>query len=127
MFTTSLYELNTIIKDRIKRAKTVLYEYPKKYIDFINVFLKVVLDTLAPYQYYDYKIELKGPNNLGYSLLYKINTKELLVAKEYITKNLYKGFIKYSYALYIAPILFVRKYNGKLRFYIDYQKLNNLT
>ena len=107
MFTTSLYKLNTIIKDRIKRAKTVLYEYPKKYANFIDVFSKVALNTLALYQYYNYKIELKGPNNLGYSLLYKINTKELLAAKEYITKNFYKGFIKYSYALYIALILFI--------------------
>ena len=41
--------------------------------------------------------------------------------------NLYKGFINPSHALYTAPILFIKKPNGSLRFYVDYCKLNELT
>ena len=47
--------------------------------------------------------------------------------KEYLLNNLDKGFIKPSQALFVAPVLFVRKPDRSLRFYIDYYKLNALT
>jgi hypothetical protein len=42
-------------------------------------------------------------------------------------KNLQKGFIKHSSAPFASPILFVKKPSGGLRFYINYQRLNNIT
>ena len=47
--------------------------------------------------------------------------------KDYLIDNLNKGFIEYSSALFVLPILFVKKPSGGLRFYIDYRKLNKLT
>jgi len=47
--------------------------------------------------------------------------------KKYITKNLDKGFISANTAPFAAPILFARKGDGSLRFYIDYRKLNLIT
>jgi hypothetical protein len=44
-----------------------------------------------------------------------------------LVKNLDKGFINSSQALFAAPVLFVKKANGSLRFCINYRKLNNLT
>lgn len=41
--------------------------------------------------------------------------------------NLSKGFIKPSQALFASPILFVKKPTGRLRFCIDYWKLNQMT
>ena len=41
--------------------------------------------------------------------------------------NLVKGFIKPSQALFASPILFIKKLNRGLRFYINYRKLNNIT
>jgi Reverse transcriptase (RNA-dependent DNA polymerase) len=38
-----------------------------------------------------------------------------------------KGFIVASAAGIASPVLFVRKPNGGLRFYVDYRKLNGLT
>jgi hypothetical protein len=35
-------------------------------------------------------------------------------------ENLKKGFIKPFNAIYLSPILFIKKKNGSLRFYIDY-------
>ena len=52
---------------------------------------------------------------------------ELKAIKQYLIKNLYKGFIKASQVPFTVPILFIKKFNGSLRFYIDYRKLNNLT
>jgi hypothetical protein len=47
--------------------------------------------------------------------------------KDYVTTHLSKGFIIISSAPYTAPILFVKKPGGGIRFYIDYRKLNTIT
>ncbi len=53
--------------------------------------------------------------------------KELKVVKKYLVKNLDKGFIKLSQVLFIALVLFVKKLDRSLYFYINYRKLNLLT
>ena len=70
------------------------------------MFLKRELDKLVPYRKYNYKIELIANNNLGYSPLRKYIEEELYIIKKYIIKNLDKGFISTSIALFIALILF---------------------
>jgi hypothetical protein len=62
-----------------------------------------------------------------YSPLCYQSVDELRVVKKYLIENLYKGFIEASQALFAAFILFVKKSDGSLQFYIDYWKLNNLT
>jgi hypothetical protein len=52
---------------------------------------------------------------------------ELEELKRYLTENLDKGFIDTSQAPFASPVLFVKKPNGSLRFYIDFRKLNRLT
>jgi hypothetical protein len=47
--------------------------------------------------------------------------------KQYLVENLSKGFIAQSRCPLAAPILFARKPDGKLRFCVDYRKLNALT
>ena len=49
------------------------------------------------------------------------------VAKQYIEENLDKGFIRASSSPAAAPILFIKKPEGRLRLCIDYRKLNKLT
>jgi hypothetical protein len=56
-----------------------------------------------------------------------MTTAELEATKKYLLENLDKGFIAPSQSLFAAPVLFVRKANGSLRFYIDYRKLNQIT
>ena len=73
------------------------------------MFLKKELDKLVPYYKYDYKIELTANNNLGYSPLRKHTKEELYIIKKYIIKNLDKGFISTSVALFTALILFAQK------------------
>ncbi|CAL3968262.1 unnamed protein product [Diplocarpon coronariae] len=52
---------------------------------------------------------------------------ELETVKAYLINNLSKGFIKASSAPYAALVLFIKKANSSLRFYINYYMLNNLT
>ncbi len=90
---------------------------------------KVKSNKLLPYQLYDYLIKLKKntlTSNLKFYLLYYILAKELKVVKKYLVKNLDKGFIKPSQALFMALVLFIKKLDRSLYFYIDYKKLNLL-
>ena len=52
---------------------------------------------------------------------------ELETLKTYIKANLASGFIRFSKSPASAPIVFVRKKDGSLHLYVDYQGLNNLT
>jgi hypothetical protein len=44
-----------------------------------------------------------------------------------VEKNLRKGFIRPSSSSAASPVLFVKKADGGLRFYIDYRELNNIS
>ena len=55
-----------------------------------------MLDELLLYYLYNYKIKLELGAQLSYGLLYSQSTKELKLVKEYLIKNLNKGFIKVS-------------------------------
>jgi hypothetical protein len=52
---------------------------------------------------------------------------ELLVLRKTLTDLLNKGFIRVSSSSAAAPVLFVRKPGGGLRFCVDYQGLNRVT
>jgi hypothetical protein len=43
--------------------------------------LEAELNKLLLHWLYNYRIDLEGDNNLGYSLLYKMTTKELEIVK----------------------------------------------
>ena len=53
-----------------------------------------------------------------------MSTDELKMIKKYLKNNLNKGFIQASSALIAFSVLFIQKLEGRLRFCIDYRKLN---
>src|SRR6266536_2720759 len=91
---------------------------------------KTESDKLAPHRLYDHQIELEKDaltSDLKFHLLYCILSKELEVVKKYLVENLDKGFIESSQALFTAPVLFTKKPDRSLCFYIVFRKLNLLT
>ncbi len=91
---------------------------------------KAESDKLSPYWLYDHQIKLENralTSDLKFYLLYRILAKELEVVKKYLVENLDKCFIKPSQALFVALVLFIKKPDRSLCFYIDYRKLNLLT
>lgn len=101
---------------------------PPQYHDFLDVFSKAASDILPPSRDYDHRIELEQPvSSLSYSSMYNMSRTELETIKTFLEENLAKGFIKASQAPFAAPVLFVKKPNGSLRFCIDFRKLNALT
>jgi len=60
------------------------------------------------------------------SKIYQMSTHKLLEIKKYLKKNLKKDFISSSSIFFAFLVLFVAKPNEKLRFYVNYRKLNAL-
>ena len=56
-----------------------------------------------------------------------MSREELLVLRKTLTELLDKGFIRVSNSPAAAPVLFVKKPSGGLRFCVDYRNLNRLT
>ena len=80
----------------------------------------------------DHAIELLRTANgseqtVPWGPLYNMSRDELLVLRKTLTELLDKGFIKVSNSSAAAPVLFVRKPGGGLRFCCDYRALNKLT
>jgi len=50
-----------------------------------------------------------------------MSSLELGKMREYLIKNLKKGFIKLSNSPFLSPILFIKKKDNSLYFYIDYR------
>ncbi len=96
------------------------------YHDFLNVFDKEKTTQLSSHQSYDHKIELEDESQSSRSWLYFILSHKLQKIKKYLEKNLKKKFITLSKALFTSSILFVKKKDDSLCFYVDYWKLNAL-
>ena len=56
-----------------------------------------------------------------------MSREKLLMLKKTLTKLLNIGYIRASSSPAGAPVLFMRKANGKLRFYYNYRALNAIT
>jgi len=56
-----------------------------------------------------------------------MSQNKLQVLRKYLDENLSKGFIRASSSPIAAPVIFVKKPSGGLRFYIDYRALNTVT
>ena len=121
------YQLNKTTKPPTD-PKTVV---PVEYHDFLDVFSKDISDNLRSYRKYNHKIELLKDKNLvsnfGHSTLQGMLTPQLKFVKKFLEKHLKKRFIKASSAPCSSPILLAKKPGGRIRFCVDYWKLNKLT
>ena len=90
----------------------------------MDFFLKKASDKLPPNRKFDHRITLLEDPDTKYSPLYKMSTPELEEVRRYILKNIDKGFIILSNSPFASLILFIKKKDGSLRFYVDYRRLN---
>ena len=101
--------------------KTVI---PAKYHNRLDVFFKKNSDTLPLRQKYDHKIILEEEQKYGHIPLYKMSSQVYDAVKYYLDLYFAKGFIQANSASYFSPVLFVKKLGKKIRFCVDYQRLN---
>ena len=106
---------------------------PKEYHEFLDVFDRKRADTLPPLRPgVDHRIEIEPgpdgrPKELPWGPLYGMSREMLLVLRKTLSELLSKGFIRVSNSPAAAPILFVQKPGGGLRFCVDYRALNAIT
>jgi hypothetical protein len=73
------------------------------------------------------KDEFRRKKDVPWGPLYSMTKEELLVLRKTLTDHLDKGWIRVSKLSAGAPVFFVRKPGGGLRFCVDYRKFNEIT
>ena len=131
IFAASLADIEKAL--RPKRHSDPRLTLPKCYSDFLPLFDREASDKLPPHRPgIDHSIPLRK-NDKGetpevpWGPLYGMSREELLVLRKTLTELLDKRFIRVSQSAAAAPVLFVKKPGGGLRFCVDYRALNAIT
>ena len=97
----------------------------------IHAFNRQDAKTLQPHRKeIDHEINfVEGKTNDGIlaMLLYQMSKDQLLVLCKTLTELLENGFIRVSNLPAAAPVIFVKKPGGGLRFCVDYHRLNKIS
>jgi hypothetical protein len=100
---------------------------PPEYYDYLKIFEKANADQLPLHHPSDHRIPLMDGFKPPFGPLYSLSHPKLEELKCWLDENLSKGFIRTSLSPAAAPILFVKKGDGSLRFVIDYTGINEGT
>jgi hypothetical protein len=131
IFAASLADINKAL--RVKTPTDPRTKLPRQYWEFLLVFDREKADQLPPFQggRIDHKIILDQTNGkdaeVPWGPMYNMSREELLVLRKTLTELLDKQFVRVSNSPAAAPVLFVRKPGGGLRFCVDYCGLNRVT
>ena len=97
---------------------------PEEYHEFLPLFMEAVHNVLPPHRIYDHSILLKEGSQPPFGPLYSLSRNELIAVREWLVKNLKRGWIRNSSSPAGALILFVKKADGSLRLCVDYRGLD---
>ena len=98
-----------------------LTEILAEYSDYSNVFLvENTTELLKNTGINKFAIKLEKSKQPFFKSIYSLGPIELEILKTYIETNLANNFIRLSKSSIGAPILFDRKPNKSLCFYVDY-------
>ena len=102
-------------------------QVPAAYHAYLDVFSEAQANTLPPHRKYDLRIDLIPGAQPPWGPIYSLSAMELAPMKEYIKSYLANGFIRPSTSPAAAPVMFVKRPDGKLRLVVDYRGLNAIT
>jgi hypothetical protein len=106
---------------------------PEHFSEFLGAFDRLEAEKLPPLRGpgTDHAIELEKVDGkeptVPWGPLYNMSRDELVVLRKTLTGLLDKQFIRVSNSPAAAPVLFVRKPSGGLRFCVDYRALNRIS
>ena len=100
---------------------------PRDYEKYFHLFSEKTAAKLPPHRNFDHAIDITEGKQLPFGPIYSLSQKELEVLREYLDRMFAQGKIQPSKSPAGAPILFVPKPNGKLRLFVDYRALNDVT
>jgi transposase InsO family protein len=96
-------------------------------LDKYKAIFEKLPNGLPPERAVDHHIDLEPGAKPPFLPIYHMSPLELEELKRQLTELIEKGYIQPSKSPYGAPVLFVPKKNGKLRFCVDYRALNKIT
>ena len=118
LFIVSITNIKKIL--RSKKYTNSVKKVLKKYYKFLNIFFQKEADKLSKHYLYDYKIELESRKQLLFESIYEIFLDKLKCLQKYLNKHLAKDFIRASKLLVAAFVLFAKKSEEDLQFYVNY-------
>jgi len=133
VFQLSLYDINQALEksknpENLDEEGRIRLLVPKEFHDFLPIFREAVANQLPPHRrIHDHSIPLKPDFEPPFGPIYSLSRFELEALKEWLERNLKKGFIRASSSPAGAPILFMKKPDGSLRLCVDYRGLNEGT
>ena len=107
---TSISGRSASIPDEVPDLSSI----PEEYHDFADVFSKQKVDTLAPHQLYNLKIDLEEGAMPPIGPMYSLSQSKLSALHEFIDEHICIRLILSSKSPHGAPILFVHKKNSSL-------------
>src|SRR5947207_15795238 len=97
------------------------------YKNLFEIFFKKELEFLSSYQdHLDHHISLKKNIKSIFDFIYNLFELEFKILKKYIQDKLKKELIHSFISLFNFLILFIKKFDNNLHFYIDYRALNRM-
>jgi len=97
---------------------------PEKFHPWIKIFRKKQSERMLTRKVWDHTIDVKEGFVLRKGKVYPLSREERKEVREFIKKQLRKGYIWLSKSPQTAPVFFVRKKDGKKRMVQDYRYLN---
>jgi hypothetical protein len=94
---------------------------------YANVFSETAFDSLPEHCKWDYAIELEHKPSPGFRKVYLMTLTEQTEMDAFLEETLATGHIRQSKSPLGAPVFFIKKKDGKLRFIQDYWALNAIT
>jgi hypothetical protein len=94
---------------------------------YANVFSETAFNSLPERRKWDHAIELEREPSPGFRKVYPMTLTEQMEMDAFLEEALATGRIRQSKSPLGAPVFFIKKKDGKLRFVQDYRALNAIT
>ena len=123
IFLIKINEMSEIFikKSSLKEIKTKFYF---DFHDLLQTFNSIITKNLLFHHFYDHKIDFVDDSHMMRNRIYSLSYLKLMKLKKYLEENFRKNFISLNNVSFFSSILFIIKFNKKLRFCVNYRKFN---
>lgn len=126
-FTYSQQIAEQAYKAKAAEGKTTV-TIPESYKDYARVFSEEESFRLPEHKPWDHAIDfIPGAPGQIKTKIYPLSPNEQAEVDRFLKEHLEKGYIRPSKSPIAAPVFFVKKKDGGLRFIQDYRRLNEIT